>query len=288
MVQGDRRQPAALVVLGALGKAALIMLVHPVWSGMAQLNVAHSPRIPWAPPTMMLLLLVLWGFLDGRLGPRRSRASRSALLRWRLPRAGTGGWSVVATAASMGAMFFVDTHSYLVTESFGGLPTEGMANLPPATGVSFAIVASALAALVEESAFRGYMQSDLATRFRFPATAAMVAVSFAAFHLYGRTIDQWTAGLVPWLTISVLFSGLVWLTDSLIPAVIGHFVLDLSLFSLDWLDDPLRALRRPLLGMQVSAGAACFCVLALISAVAFWRLGRIASTSPVASSTVPR
>jgi membrane protease YdiL (CAAX protease family) len=134
-----------------------------------------------------------------------------------------------------------------------------------------------VAALVEESAFRGYMQSDLATRFGFAATAALVAVAFATFHLYGRTLAQWTAGLGSWLAISVVFSALVWFSRSLLPALLGHFLLDVALFSLDFLDDALRPLRQPLLGLPISRGAALFAVLALASAVAFWRL-RKAST----------
>jgi membrane protease YdiL (CAAX protease family) len=51
------------------------------------------------------------------------------------------------------------------------------------TGISTGLVASAVAAFVEESAFRGTLQSELRTRFGFASTAAMVAVAFAAFHL---------------------------------------------------------------------------------------------------------
>jgi membrane protease YdiL (CAAX protease family) len=253
------------------------MLVHPLWSVLSAVNLAHTPALPWAAPTMVLLLFLLWAFLDGRLGPTASRSTRRALLQWRWSRRGVRAWAAAATVLGMGAMFLIDTHSYLVTNAFGSPPR--LSGLPLCTGVSFLLVQSSVAALVEECAFRGYMQSDLATRFGFSVTAALVAVAFALFHLYGRTFGQWTAGLFGWLVISVVFSALVWLSKSLLPAVLGHFAVDVGLFCLDWFDDVLRPLRRPLWGLPISVGAALFAVLALASGWAFLRLKRASAVA---------
>jgi membrane protease YdiL (CAAX protease family) len=264
------------VVLGALGQAALLMLVHVVWSVLVGVNLATSPRWPWAPLLMLFLLVLLWRFLDGRSGPLASRPERHARLQWHWPKAALRGWATAATVASMAAFFLLNTHSYRVTDVVGRLATEGMAELPLWTGLSIGLVTSAVAAFVEESAFRGYMQSELRTRFGLAATAALVAVAFAAFHLYGRTFAQWTQGLGDWLAISLVFSGLVFLSESLLPALLGHFFLDAALFSLDFLEDVLRPLRRPLWGLPLSLGAACLIVLALASLLAFWQLSRAA------------
>jgi membrane protease YdiL (CAAX protease family) len=280
----SKREATSWTVLGALGKAALIMLVHPVWSFLAHLNVVFHPGLPWTPPLMLLLLLLLFGYLDGRLGPQGTRADRKRLLQWRWPVPRVRGWAAAATLTSMAAFFLINTHSWTLTDAVGSLATDGMTDLPVWTGLSIALVTSAVAAFVEEAAFRGYMQTDLATRFGFPATASLVAVAFAAFHLYGRSLGQWTAGLGDWLAISLVFSALVWLTHSLLPALVGHFVLDAALFGLAWGEDPLAPLRRAALGMPFSVGAVCLALLVLAAGGAFWKLWRCAVAQDAAAT----
>jgi membrane protease YdiL (CAAX protease family) len=171
----------------------------------------------------------------------------------------------------------IETHSF----QFGGaaitngLLVVGFAQYSLLTGITFAIVTSLVAAFVEESAFRGYMQSDLERRLNRPLTIVMVALAFAVFHLYGRTLQQWSAGLADWVVISAVFSVLVILTGSIVPAVVCHFLIDLALFSLDWFQDPLHRLREIAPGVHLSWGAILCCVSAAASAAAFAKLAKV-------------
>jgi membrane protease YdiL (CAAX protease family) len=278
----DNRSSTFLVFAAALGQAALIMLMHPIWAGLSVLNLAVSPRLPWAAALEIIFLWILWRFLAGSSGSRGGRAERHALLKWNHLSGEVWAWSALAGGAAMVCMFLVETHSCVVAWGTGNSAAVvpgplDFAQMTKLTGISFALVTSAVAALVEESAFRGYMQSQLEKRFAAPTTFAIVALTFSAFHLYGRPVHLWLAGIPDWIVISLIFSYLVRVTKSLVPAVICHFVVDAVLFSLDWFDDPLRPLRTIVPGAHASVGTLICGVSALISILAFRSLAKRAA-----------
>jgi membrane protease YdiL (CAAX protease family) len=281
-----KQEPALASIASALGKAALIMLAHPVWSALSQFNVIVSPSIPWAAVLMLLLLFLLWRFLDGRIGPKRSALARHALLKWHPLPSAVWAWALLAGAFAMASMFMIETNSCLVGGSVttNAASASDFAHLPLWTGLMFLGVTCVLAAFVEESAFRGYMQSELAPRFGILPSIAIVAVAFAAFHLYGRTLQVWLGGLADWVAISCIFSALTYLTGSILPAFICHFVIDLALFSLDWFQDPLYRLRAAVPGAHMSIGTLVCSLSAIASLVAFRQLARVTSTDVLATS----
>src|ERR1700685_265629 len=65
------------------GVFAILMtaIVSGVWAALLLTNLAHAPVFPWSSLVMALLLWALWSFLDGKWGPVRNRAARSAYLR---------------------------------------------------------------------------------------------------------------------------------------------------------------------------------------------------------------
>ena len=232
---------------------------------------------------MIVLLWLLWQFLDGRIGPAAGMNARRRLLNAsRLPGA-VWAWALTAGGFAMIAMAMIDTHSFQVGRGItsNSALAGGFAELPLATGITFMLVTSLLAAVVEESAFRGYMQSDLRQRFGIPSTTIMVALAFATFHVYGRTIAAWLDGFADWVAISVIFSILVYLTGSILPALVCHFAVDAALFSLDWFNDPLRCLRAAVPRCSISWGAAICILSAFLSALAFRQLTKVAASKLV-------
>lgn len=229
---------------------------------------------------MLALLWLLWQFLDGRIGPQTSADSRHLLLRRTPLPAAVWTWSLIAGGFAMIATAMIDTHSVQFGRdaTLNAALVVGFTGLPHQTGITFAVAASLLAAVVEESAFRGYMQTDLCRRFRPANAIAMVAIAFAIFHLYGRTLQQWISGFLDWVAISVIFSLLVLITGSILPGVVCHFTVDVALFSLDWFEDPLRGLRVAVPGLHVSRGLVVCCAAATLSVMSFRKL----------SASVPR
>lgn len=96
-----------------------------------------------------------------------------------------------------------------------------------------AVIVSAISAGVcEETGFRGYMQSPI-EKHHGPVIAILVSTFFFTMvHLN----KAWSlAGMVPIVFGAGLLLGLLaWSSQSLVPAIIGHVVMDIGLFAYWW------------------------------------------------------
>ncbi|MDD5543276.1 MAG: type II CAAX endopeptidase family protein [Acidobacteriia bacterium] len=94
------------------------------------------------------------------------------------------------------------------------------------------MVSAASAGICEETGFRGYMQQPI-EQHHGPSTAILVSsFFFLAFHL----TKSWALiGVLPIVFgAGVLLGLLAWSSGSLIPGIIGHFVMDVGLFAYWW------------------------------------------------------
>lgn len=96
-----------------------------------------------------------------------------------------------------------------------------------------AVVVSAISAGVcEETGFRGYMQRPIEQRHGAPVAILISSLFFMAVHL----TKAWaTPGMVPIVFgAGVLLGLLAWSSQSLIPGMIGHIVMDIGLLAYWW------------------------------------------------------
>jgi membrane protease YdiL (CAAX protease family) len=214
---------------------------------------------------MAPVLWTAWRFLDGTIGPATSAKRRRELLQSRRLSTPVWFWSLVAGGLAMVAMFMLNTHACSALHHTNSLPGLGeLSALPLLSGVAFAITGCAVAALVEEAAFRGYMQTDLDDRLPWFVSVPLVAVTFAVFHLYGRSLDDWRAGVPDWILISLIFSALVKFSGSIWPAVLCHFAIDLCIITLDWYDEQFDTFRTA----EILPGLRIGCLIAILTALA--------------------
>jgi membrane protease YdiL (CAAX protease family) len=96
-----------------------------------------------------------------------------------------------------------------------------------------AVVVSALSAgICEETGFRGYMQRPIEQRHGTSVAILVSSFFFMALHL---TKSWATLGMVPIVFgAGVLLGLLAWSSNSLIPGMIGHVVMDIGLFAYWW------------------------------------------------------
>jgi membrane protease YdiL (CAAX protease family) len=96
-----------------------------------------------------------------------------------------------------------------------------------------AILVSALSAgICEEIGFRGYMQRPIEKHLRAPTAILISSVLFTLIHL---TKDWSTVGMVPIVFgAGLLLGSLAWASESLIPCIIGHTLMDIGLFGYWW------------------------------------------------------
>jgi membrane protease YdiL (CAAX protease family) len=198
-------------------------------------NLRFHPEVPWAFP-MTLVILVLYGaYFSGWGPPTGTRDVRKRLARASLPSARV--WRAAIPAMVFGTCALVALRLLLpglmpvrapsVSISLSAYP------LPTIIGALLSIVT--IAAVTEEIAFRGYMQQPLEEAYGIIPAVLIVGIMFWAAHLdHGITITH-----LPFqMAASIALGLLVYLTRSLLPAMIAHGAGDIVL-------QPTYLFRRP-------------------------------------------
>ena len=272
-----------------LGKALLAIVIGlaiaivggAAWSVMFAVNFATNPALPWSIPATLAVLSIGWLYLGGSGPPASTKAARAALL----PRARLSGSEMGwATAAAFGASGVFVT---LLLAAYRTLPIP-MSPLPPAAlsapGLSLAYfaMASLVAGVVEEAAFRGYMQHGLEGSIGRAGAIILVAVLFALFHGAHPEV----LFLIPiYLGTSISSSIVVAMSGSLWPVILAHAAADFLSFALLLFVGPERLTGRADvhapdadLLLVLAAGGVAF----VVAVVSFWRLGTLMRTRRMA------
>ena len=201
------------IVAGALIAVAGIA----PWVIVITLNARIHPELPWAACATLVYLFVLMAWLNGWGWPKGSHDFRRHSLRLWRPAPGTwrggsfGGLFalMVAAVALYPTWILMSPHR---APEFGAYPTT-------AYRISVLLMGPLVSGVVEEAAFRGYMQSQLE---RFGPTIAIVAPSivFALAHL---THGLGALAMFPGLFIAGVVYGLLALrSGSILPGMVIH------------------------------------------------------------------
>jgi membrane protease YdiL (CAAX protease family) len=148
------------------------------------------------------------------------------------------------------------------------------------------VVSAASAGICEEIGFRGFMQQPIEQRHGVSVAVFISSFFFLALHL----TKAWASlGMVPIVFgAAVLLGLLAWSAGSLIPGIIGHFVMDVGLFAYWWTGIAGDFTARPITetGVDRPFLIAC-CVFAtslVVVLLAIWKLGESASTDALTRS----
>lgn len=227
-----RRLP---VILRAtlMGGAVALAGVAP-WSALVQLNQKYLTTIPWAIVPTGLWLWLFWKWLGGAGWPRSTSAARRELRRADGGSTDAFGMAVVAGLIGFAALVpFTILLGRLVTlnpaKALGIPPT-----MPATTTFLLLVMASIVAGLTEEAAFRGYLQVPIERR-HGPAVA--IAVTGMVFGLAHFTHHPGTAvlGMVPfYMFVAAVYGMMAWCTNSIVPGIILHAGGDVFTFMRWW------------------------------------------------------
>ncbi|HKG92739.1 MAG TPA: CPBP family intramembrane glutamic endopeptidase [Gemmatimonadaceae bacterium] len=179
-------------------------------------NLRYYAGVPWAVPLTAGYLWLFWRYLNGAGPPDETAEERRASLRAnRLP-GRVWAWALVAGGLGIIALVL----ALRVANRMVVLPDQrlpDLAQVPRATALSLLLMAAPVAGVVEEAAFRGYMQRPIERR-SGPAVAILVTgTMFAVAHL------DFTLVLWPYyVAVAALYGIVTYLTDSILPAVVLH------------------------------------------------------------------
>lgn len=179
-------------------------------------NIRYHPDVPWAVPLVFVYLWIFWKYLNGAGPPSTTSGSRRTFLRARGISGSSWLWSLVAGGLGIVALVSgLDVVNRLLSLPQQNLPD--LSQVPSSTVLSLLLAAAPVAGVVEEAAFRGYMQGPLEARFGLPVAILVVGTMFALAHL------DFTLVLWPYyVSVAALYGTVTYVTRSILPAIVLH------------------------------------------------------------------
>ncbi len=195
------------------------------WTLLAQLNARVRPDIPWAAVASLAYLVPFMDWLNGYGPPGRTAGRRRPLLRLWPPGTPdakeTGGLTVGAIVVLLGLVYVL----WIMISRLSPLPDLSAF---PTTSYrwSMFVMGGVTAGVVEEAAFRGYMQTGIERRDRENAVW-ITSLVFVAMHITQGVGAVLLLG--PGLFVASMLNGiLARRTGTILPGIAIHTVGDLA------------------------------------------------------------
>ena len=197
----------------------LVFLGELPWSVLITANLKLSPLVPWSVPVTVLFLWLFWQYLDGKGWPSSTAETRHRDFRARPLSRGVWGWSLLA-----GCLALVSLQSYSqVAERLVQFPQPqfpDVSQYPFLTVLLIILMGGVVAGVVEEAAFRGYMQAPLERRYGSVAAILAVGMLFGLTHFSHPEVS--VVNMPYYLAAAVIYGVLAYRTGSILPSVILH------------------------------------------------------------------
>jgi uncharacterized protein len=192
--------------------------------------------IPWAAEPIFLavgglFLWAYWRYLGGAGWPRSTAESRRQNLRARGLSRRVWAWALSAGVLALIAyVALVMVWGRLIRLQPWAVPSLSRYSFLTVIGILLATAVEA--GVVEEAAFRGYMQAPMEKRYGPKIAIVTVSVIFGFVHLANGYHElTW---LIPYAVFGSILGILAYLTNSVLPGLVLHAVGDLVRFLLVW------------------------------------------------------
>ena len=214
-----------------------------IWSILLGLNLKFIPSIPCSVPVTVVLLWAYWRYLGGKGWPCSTADTRQACLRAHKMSGSVFVWALTAGVLSVAAA----VNLQLVYSRLVRVPTERVPDLSRYsffTVLCVLLMSAVVAGFMEEAGFRGYMQVPIERRYGPWTASIIVAIVFGIGHFshgFAHTVSR----LPYYFAISIIYSAIAYLSNSLVPVVAIHASGDALEFLYVWLRGGLHV--RPLI-----------------------------------------
>jgi membrane protease YdiL (CAAX protease family) len=248
---------------------------------------------------MALYLWAYWRVIGGGWGPRGSEAALRRNLR--ANRVAGSIWvpALLAGLLGFGALLALLTVMARLVSLPASAPITMPAGMPFVTAFLLLVMASVVAGVTEESAFRGYMQGPIERRFGLAVAILINGTMFGLLHFPNHPAD--VLKMLPYyIAVSAVYGGLTWAVNSILPALVLHSAGDVWSLGRLWLtgrpewqlsSSPPASIRETGADAGFVAAAAAFLALAGLTAWAYaglYSCARMRVDSVVRQSTRPR
>jgi membrane protease YdiL (CAAX protease family) len=179
-------------------------------------NLRYYTSVPWAVPLTAVYLWFFWQYLKGAGPPESTAEERRTSLRANRVSGPVWAWALLAGGLGIAALVLaLRLANRLVVLPQQQLPD--FAQAPEATVLSLLLMAAPVAGIVEEAAFRGYMQGPIERRYGLTVAILVTGTMFAIAHLDFKLV------LWPYyVAVAAIYGAVAHLTNSILPAVVLH------------------------------------------------------------------
>jgi membrane protease YdiL (CAAX protease family) len=208
--RSDANDPPLPIIGRAVLMGIVVVLVGTIPRNIFfALNLRYFGNVPWAVPVTGIYLWLFWRQLSSSDDRRRLLRANPLPLRV---------WLYALAAGLLGIVGLVLVLN--IANRFITLPAQQFPNLsgvPKSTIISLLLAAAPIAGLIEESAFRGYMQGPIERRCGLPLAILITGTMFALVHL------DFTPILWPYyVAVAALYGVVTSWTNSILPAMVLH------------------------------------------------------------------
>jgi membrane protease YdiL (CAAX protease family) len=179
-------------------------------------NLRYFASVPWAVPLTALYLWFFWRYLSGAGSSEPAAEERRAGLRANRVAGAVWTWALLAGGLRIVALVFaLHVANRLVVLPQQQLPA--LAHVPRSTVLALLLMAAPVAGIVEEAAFRGYMQGPIERSHGLVVAILITGTLFAVAHL-DFTLILWPY----YVAVAAIYGTVTYLTKSILPAVVLH------------------------------------------------------------------
>jgi membrane protease YdiL (CAAX protease family) len=179
-------------------------------------NLHYYASVPWAVPVSAAFLWLFWRYLDGAGPPESTAQQRRASLRANRISVKAWIWSLIAGVLGIVALVL----ALRVANRLVVLPQQqvpDLSHIPRLTVWPLLLMGAPIAGVVEEAAFRGYMQGPIERRYGLTIAILITGTMFAVAHL------DFTPILWPYyVAVAAIYGTVTYLTNSVLPVILLH------------------------------------------------------------------
>lgn len=179
-------------------------------------NLRYGAAVPWAVPLTAAYIWFFWRYLQGAGPPEETSEERRRSLRANRISGAVWAWALIAGGLGIVALVL----ALRVANRVIVLPQQQLPDFSQAstlTVLSWLILAAPVAGVVEEAAFRGYMQGPIERQSGLPIAILITGTMFAVAHL------DFTWILWPYyVAVAAIYGTVTYLSKSILPAVVLH------------------------------------------------------------------
>jgi membrane protease YdiL (CAAX protease family) len=171
---------------------------------------------------MAIYLWVYWRYLRGDGPPAATSAARRESLRANPVSAELWGGALFAGLLGLGALLaLLNVLGRLVPMPSESKPIQPPPGMPAPTVAGLIVMAAIVAGVVEEAAFRGYLQGPIERRHGLAPALLVTGAVFGLAHASHHPAAVVTM-LPYYVAVAAAYGGLAWATDSILPGIVLH------------------------------------------------------------------